>query len=572
MLEQREMAHLLKTDKCATCNEVISGRKYHIHHPALCAFFHRDGADQALKDDRLKLAAGIIQTTVGGGVLAVGAGRLAIVGKIGNLTGKAIGGALAGVGVVASVYEIVDAATEEAPPLAPCKSCGRPEVEHPGCILICRRCNVECNSWRDADSGHYCYEVCARCYNLEVCMKCMVRKATRRMHSSATKIKVHNSLTTVLYGTCKAARITGSSLTIAGTAVAFIPVVGWIAGPALIAGGVGTSIGAGIAAEPVVKVKCGCCAKEDEQEAFFGSEDGCQEWCTACGVRSSDRSKYCLVLCDTCEQEQSLGEQRFEDGPVEENKPNNEPEREEPPKEDELNGDILPNEDKLEDELKPEESKDVLPDEDKLEDELKPEESKDALPDEDRLEDELKPEESKDVLPDEDRLEDELKPEELKDVLPDEDRLEDELKPEESKDVLPDEDRLEDELKPEESKDVLPDEDRLDDELKPEESKGVLPDEDKLEDELKPEELKGVLPDKDKLEDELSSSKPEESKESWTASGENERMLLQSCEREESCSKDESNCPRPCCCKHCDCCQGCFSCCAVQDRKCCLVQ
>jgi len=295
------MAHLLKSDRCASCDQIISGRKYYIHHPALCAFFHRDGADQALKDGSLKLAAGIVETTVGAGVLAVGAGRLAVVGKIGSVTGKAIGGALAGVGVVASVFEIVDAAKEEAPPLTPCKICGKPEVEHPGCILVCRRCNVECNSWRDADPRKYCYEVCARCYNLEVCMKCLVKKGTRRLHSSATKIKVHNSLTTHLYGTCQAARITGSSLTIAGTAASFVPVIGWVVGPALIAGGVGTTIGASVAAKPIVKIKCGYCAKEEEQEAFF--KDGCQEWCTACGVKSSDTSKYCLVLCDACEQE-----------------------------------------------------------------------------------------------------------------------------------------------------------------------------------------------------------------------------------------------------------------------------
>ena len=47
-------------------------------------------------------------------MLPVSAGRLAIVGKIGNVADKCIGGALAGLGVITSVIDIVDAATEEA--------------------------------------------------------------------------------------------------------------------------------------------------------------------------------------------------------------------------------------------------------------------------------------------------------------------------------------------------------------------------------------------------------------------------------------------------------------------------
>lgn len=136
---------------------------------------------------------------------------------------------------------------------------------------------------------------------MEKCLKCTKNKGTRVMHNSASKIKVHRSLSTQLYGTCKEARITGSSLTLAGTAVSFIPVVGWIAGPALIAGGVGTSIGASVAAKPTVKVKCGACSKEEDPQTFF--ESGCEEWCKSCGVQSYDTSRSCLVLCNTCEQE-----------------------------------------------------------------------------------------------------------------------------------------------------------------------------------------------------------------------------------------------------------------------------
>ena len=234
--------------------------------------------------------------------LAVGAGRLATVGKIGANTTKALGGAFVGLGAVVSVIDIVDAATEKAPPLPPCKRCGKPEAENPGCILVCGRCGIECISWRDADSKNHCYQVCEECYNLKLCMQCMTKTATRKMHTNASIIKVHHSLSTQLHGTCKEARITGSSLTLAGTAAMFIPVVGWLAGPALIAGGVGTSIGAGVASKPVVKIKCGQCSVEEEAEDFFQS--GCQEWCATCRVRSSDTSKCCLVLCDSCKQEE----------------------------------------------------------------------------------------------------------------------------------------------------------------------------------------------------------------------------------------------------------------------------
>ena len=133
-------------------------------------------------------------------------------------------------------------------------------------------------------------------------MKCMVKPVSKQLHTNASKVKVHRSLSTVLEGTEKAARITGSSLSLAGTAALFIPVVGWIAGPTLIAAGVGTSVGAAIDAKPVVKIKCGACSAVDEPEAFMKS--GCEEWCMTCGVRTSaTTSKCCLVLCDTCEQE-----------------------------------------------------------------------------------------------------------------------------------------------------------------------------------------------------------------------------------------------------------------------------
>ena len=67
-------------------------------------------------------------------------------------------------------------------------------------------------------------------------MKCNAAPATRKLHQAASRMKIHRRLSTHLYGTCQAGRITGSSLTIAGSVVSFIPVVGWFAGPALIAG------------------------------------------------------------------------------------------------------------------------------------------------------------------------------------------------------------------------------------------------------------------------------------------------------------------------------------------------
>ena len=76
---------------------------------------------------------------MGGGTLAVGAGRLALVGKVGQVTSKCIGGALVGLAVFTSVIDIVDASTEKAPELPKCVNCSDAEAEQPGCLLICQR-------------------------------------------------------------------------------------------------------------------------------------------------------------------------------------------------------------------------------------------------------------------------------------------------------------------------------------------------------------------------------------------------------------------------------------------------
>ena len=84
------------------------------------------------------IIAGILSTTVGGGTLAVGAGRLAVVGKVGQVTTKCIGGALAALCVVTSAIDIVDASTEHAPELPKCKRCNKAEADEPGCLLVCQ--------------------------------------------------------------------------------------------------------------------------------------------------------------------------------------------------------------------------------------------------------------------------------------------------------------------------------------------------------------------------------------------------------------------------------------------------
>ena len=193
-------------------------------------------ADQVKRNRDLTLATGILNATVGGGTLAVSAARLAIVGKIGKVTGKCIGGAMAGLSVVTSVIDIVDAATEKAPELPKCKRCGHSEAEQPGCILVSRGCGVECNEWRDASPKHHCFKVCEDCYSCRVCMKSHKAPASRKEHQNSSKMRIHRCLSTHLDGTKKAGRITGSSLTIAGTFACAVPVVGWFLGPALIVG------------------------------------------------------------------------------------------------------------------------------------------------------------------------------------------------------------------------------------------------------------------------------------------------------------------------------------------------
>ena len=66
---------------------------------------------------------------------------------------KCISGALAGLGVITSVIDNVDAATQEAPELPKCEHCGHAEAEQPGCILICKGYAVESNDWRDASAN-----------------------------------------------------------------------------------------------------------------------------------------------------------------------------------------------------------------------------------------------------------------------------------------------------------------------------------------------------------------------------------------------------------------------------------
>ena len=62
-------------------------------------------------------------------------------------------------GVITSVIDIVDAATEEAPEIPKCEHCGHAEAEQPGCIMICKGCAVESNDWRDASAKHKCFAV-----------------------------------------------------------------------------------------------------------------------------------------------------------------------------------------------------------------------------------------------------------------------------------------------------------------------------------------------------------------------------------------------------------------------------
>ena len=235
------MAHLLEKNTCNCCDQWIDKRAYYIHHPARCRYYHSDEADQQKGNRDFTLATGILDLDnrvgkVGDGTLPLSAASLVIVSKIGIVTGKKILGAMEGLSVATSVMDMVDAATEKAPELPKCKRCGHSEAEQPGCILVCRRCRVECNDWRDASPKHHCLKVCEDCYRCRVCMKCHKAPASRKEHKNCSKIRIHRRLSTHLDGTKKAGRITVSSLTIAGTFACAVPVVGWFLGPALIVG------------------------------------------------------------------------------------------------------------------------------------------------------------------------------------------------------------------------------------------------------------------------------------------------------------------------------------------------
>ena len=302
------MAHLLASDQCVQCQRPIASGKegYYIHLPFLCYRYHSDLAEKAMKNRDLNLSKSIISTSLGGGVLAVGAGRLATVGKIGTLTSKALGGVLGVLGIVTGIIEIVDAATESAPPLPSCEECGDSELDLPGCMVICQSCGVDCKgSWKNADERTNCCQVCEACFRMTTCMKCNKAPATRRLHHGQSQQRLHRDLSTHLYGTHKGGRITGASLAMAGTPALFIPVVGWAVGAALIVGGAATSVTSSATAKPYVNIRCGKCHAEknaEEIETFMKS--GCEKWCMTCGVESSDTSDVCcLVLCDNCDEE-----------------------------------------------------------------------------------------------------------------------------------------------------------------------------------------------------------------------------------------------------------------------------
>lgn len=96
------MSHLLRSNNCDLCNGRIRGKTFYIHNPVNCAFYHATALEEA-KKNHLLLATKITNVTVGGGTLAVAAGRLATVGKVGSMTGKVLGGALAVVGAFTSI-------------------------------------------------------------------------------------------------------------------------------------------------------------------------------------------------------------------------------------------------------------------------------------------------------------------------------------------------------------------------------------------------------------------------------------------------------------------------------------
>ena len=296
------MAHLLVSDDCALCKRQLNpGAKHYIHLPQICSWYHSDLADQVAKNHDLTLAQNIIKTSVGGCVFAVAMGRLAYAGKIGRMTGSVLGGLLSDLCFVTGIIDIVLTAKESAPPLPACKKggCGEHELTLPGCILMCGSCGVDCKgSWRNADSDKNCCQVCEICWSMTVCMKCKEADATRRLHIKSSVKKVHRKLGTQLYGTNKGDRIAGSTMALAG---AFIPILGW----GLIAGGITHNIIASATAKPYTTIKCESCQREEktEEKEKLGSflDNGCEEWCMTCGVRSTDTSTCCLVLCDDCE-------------------------------------------------------------------------------------------------------------------------------------------------------------------------------------------------------------------------------------------------------------------------------
>lgn len=289
---------------CCSCFGARNKKRRYIHIPNACVSYHYDTAKTAMQFRDLELTRHIAEATIGGGVLAVRAGRLAVVGKVGTLTSKALGGAMAGLGVITGVIDIVEAVNEKPPPLPLCTRCGKPEMEQPGCTLVCMNCGVECTSWRDGTKSKHCAKVCDACWNLSKCMQCGTAPAIRWVHNNACKVRVHRSLETKLYGTNKEGRILGGALGVAGAAAFFVPGVGWVVGAALAAGGVAANIAASANADPVVKINCGECGDESEDHEIF-LQGGCEDWCRTCSApwSSISRSKCCMALCSTCEQD-----------------------------------------------------------------------------------------------------------------------------------------------------------------------------------------------------------------------------------------------------------------------------
>eukprot|EP00118_Oscarella_pearsei_P027673 m.311276 g.311276 ORF g.311276 m.311276 type:complete len:329 (+) comp63907_c0_seq1:191-1177(+) len=325
------MAHLI-TWECAFCGCSISAKsaKY-IHDVSECERTHDESLALASLQEKLAKAGTVISRThevaelsvsvlkvagktsvkVGkklaqtGGKTAAKVGSKAIklggkAAKAGKLATKGLGRIAPVIGVALDVMDIVGAAKEEAPPLPVCKLCGIPDIQQLGCRVVCGRCGVACSSYTEGSKSAHCCMVCQSCYDFQTCMVCR-EPAIIRKHRADFKVKVHRPLETRLYDTHKAGNITGSSLSIAGTAASFIPVIGWIVGPALIVSGMTTNIVSSATAKNTVKVICTSCNKTDPEPSE--SESGCQEWCYLCNVPWDNTSKWCLSLCDTCTEE-----------------------------------------------------------------------------------------------------------------------------------------------------------------------------------------------------------------------------------------------------------------------------